>query len=63
MREKTWSWSHQDLQIKKKKRLADGSVKGHKRKRGFKMSRGSGLRNWVIVEMRRMEGGTDFEHI
>lgn len=51
------------IKKKKKKRLADGSVKGHKRKRGFKMSKGSGLRNWVIVEMRRMEGGTDFEHI
>lgn len=27
------------------------------------MARGSGLSTWVVVEVKRMEGGTDLEHV
>ena len=27
------------------------------------MARGSGLSTWVLVEVKRMEGGTDLEHV
>lgn len=43
-------------------RLADGSVKKHKRKRGVKDDWGFGLSKWVI-EVKKIEGGVDLEHV